>query len=191
MAAGFDGIELHGANGYLLDQFLKSSTNERTDRYGGSIENRARLLVEVTDVVIAVWGAGRVGVRLSPGGGFNDMSDARPEDTFNAVVKQLSTRSLAYLHVVETLESVKTFDSKKLRENFEGLYIANAAYDFKCATDAITSGSADLVSFGQLSLANPDLLARFKKGAALNTPDPNTFYGGDEKGYIDYPSLDA
>ncbi len=191
LAAGFDGVELHGANGYLLDQFLKSGTNERTDRYGGSIENRVRLLMEVTDAVIAVWGEGRVGVRLSPGGGFNDMTDASPEDTFNAVAKQLSTRALAYLHVVETLESVKTFDYKKLREHFDGLYIANAAYDFKRATDAITSGNIDLVSFGQLYLANPDLLARFQKGAPLNTPDPNTFYGGDEKGYTDHPSLEG
>ncbi len=191
LTAGFDGVEIHGANGYLLDQFLRSGTNQRTDRYGGSIENRARLLMEVTDAVVAVWGKGCVGVRLSPGGGFNDMSDATPEDTFNAVAKQLSTRALAYLHVVETLESVLTFDYKKLRANFEGLYIANAAYDFKRATDAIISGSADLVSFAQLYLANPDLLARFQKGAPLNTPDPNTFYGGDEKGDIDYPSLEG
>ncbi len=189
LAAGFDGVELHGANGYLLDQFLKSGTNQRTDRYGGSIENRARLLMEITDAVISVWGVGRVGVRLSPGGGFNDMSDANPEATFNTVARQLSTRALAYLHIVETLESVSAFDYKKLRQNFEGLYIANAAYDQKRATDAIISGNADMVSFAQLYLANPDLLARFKKGAALNTPDPDTFYGGNEKGYIDYPSL--
>ncbi len=189
LTAGFDGVELHGANGYLLDQFLKSGTNKRTDRYGGSIENRSRLLMEITDAVVAIWGEGRVGVRLSPGGGFNDMSDAAPEETFNAVAKQLSTRALAYLHIVETLESVKAFDYKKLSANFDGLYMANAAYDFKRATDAIASGHADLISFGQLYLANPDLLARFKKGAELNTADANTFYGGDEKGYIDYASL--
>ncbi len=160
-------------------------------KYGGSLENRARLLLEITKAVIGVWGEGRVGVRFSPGGGFNSMSDSQPEVTFNYMALALSALPLAYLHVVETLESVKVFDYKKLRDSFKGLYIANAGYDLKRSVDAISSGAADLISYAQLFLANPDLPERFAKDVPLNSPDPATFYGGDEKGYTDYPSLDA
>ncbi len=188
LAAGFDGVEIHGANGYLVDQFIRDRTNHRTDAYGGSLENRARFLLEVTDAVVGVWGEGRVGVRLSPGGGFNDMSDSQPQTTFNFMARQLSTRPLAYLHIVETLESVAAFDYLALRKSFKGLYMANAGYDLKRSQEAIASGKADFISYAQLFLANPDLPARFEKGAPLNTADPNTFYGGDEKGYTDYPA---
>ncbi len=189
LTAGFDGVEIHGANGYLVDQFIRDGTNHRKDQYGGSLENRARFPLAVTDAVIDVWGEDRVGVRLSPGGSFNSMSDSNPQKTFNFMARQLSMRPLAYLHVVETLESVETFDYPALRKNFDGLYIANAGYDLKRSEAAIGSGTADLISYAQLFLANPDLPARFKKGTPLNTPDPNTFYGGDEKGYTDYPGL--
>lgn len=189
LAAGFDGVEIHGANGYLIDQFIRDGTNHRTDAYGGSLENRARFLLEVTDAVIGVWGEGRVGVRLSPGGGFNSMSDSDPQATFNFMARQLSTRPMACLHVVETLESVDAFDYEALRKAFNGLYMANAGYDLKRSQEALATGHADLISYAQLFLANPDLPERFRRGAALNTPDPDTFYGGDEKGYTDYPGL--
>ena len=190
MAAGFDGVEIHGANGYLIDQFLRDGTNKRTDAYGGSLENRTRLLMEVTQAVTEVWGGNRVGVRLSPAGGFNTMSDSDPQTTFEYAANALNKFGLAYLHGVETLESVERFDFESLRGKFKGPYIANSGYDLKRANEAIKLGRADMVSFGQLFIANPDLPKRFASGADLNTPDPETFYGGTEVGYIDYPALE-
>jgi len=193
LAAGFDGVEVHGANGYLLDQFLRDGSNQRSDAYGGSLENRARLLLEVTRAVIEVWGANRVGVRLSPVNSFNSMSDSRPEETFTYAARELSRLAPAYLHIVEIdrngAAAGKGFDWRQIRDAFNGLYIANSGYDQARANAALARGAADLVAFGTLYIANPDLAARFAAKAALNTPDPATFYGGDERGYTDYPSL--
>jgi N-ethylmaleimide reductase len=193
--AGFDGVEVHGANGYLLDQFLQSGSNRRTDRYGGSVENRARLLLEVTRAVVDVWGAERVGVRLSPGGTFNDMSDENPVETFSYATRELNRFGLAYLHVVDTSQANAPQGlggrrpSELLRPIFQGALIANGEYTRETAEEALRSGRADLVAFGRLFLANPDLPERFAEGAPLNEPDPATFYGGGEEGYIDYPFL--
>lgn len=184
-AAGFDGVELHGANGYLLDQFLRDGTNRRTDRYGGSVENRARLLLETAAAVVEVWGSGCVGVRLSPASDFNDMRDSDPAATFRYAVEQLGHFALAYLHVVEG----ENFDFAQIRRVFTGPYLANGGYHFARANAALARGAADLVSFGHLFLANPDLPARFARGAPLNAPDATTFYGGGERGYTDYPAL--
>jgi len=183
-ACGFDGVELHGANGYLLDQFLRDGCNRRTDQYGGSVENRARLLLEVTAAVAGVWSPGRVGVRLSPASDFNDMRDSNPAATFGYAAEQLGRMGLAYLHVIEG-----DFDNAALRRVFNGPYIANRGYDLERARAAIASGAADMVSFGKLFIANPDLPARFMSGAPLNEPDEATFYSGGEKGYTDYPAL--
>jgi N-ethylmaleimide reductase len=192
--AGFDGVEIHGANGYLLDQFLRDGSNRRTDRYGGSIENRARLLLEVVDAAADAIGADRVAVRLSPINGFNSMTDSDPDATFGYVARQLSARGLAYLHVVETdfagATEKRRYDRDALRTAYRGTYIANGGYDHARALDAIRTDAADLVSFGAPYVANPDLVERFALGAPLNAPDPATFYGGDERGYIDYPFLD-
>jgi N-ethylmaleimide reductase len=185
-AAGFDGVELHAANGYLLDQFLRDGTNRRTDRYGGDVEGRARLLLEVIDTVIDVWGAGRVAVRLSPANDYNDMHDSDPDGTFTRVAAMLNAFPLACLHVVEG-----EYDVAAVRRAFRGPYIANGGYDFARATAAIASGAADLVSFAKLFIANPDLPTRFARGAPLREADPTTFYGGDERGYTDYPVLAA
>lgn len=194
LAAGFDGVEIHGANGYLLDQFLRDGTNQRTDEYGGSIDNRARLHVEVTKAVIGVWGADRVGIRLSPSGTFNDMRDSNPEATFGYLVEQLNQFGLAYLHIIDGNESDlqhggTIVPTSHFRQIFQGSLIVNGGYDQEKAEAAITSGNADLVSFGTLFIANPDLPERFQLNASLNQPDPATFYGGDEKGYTDYPAL--
>jgi len=191
LAAGFDGVEIHAANGYLIDQFLRDGTNSRTDRYGGSLENRTRFLLEITSAVVGVWGANRVGVRFSPVSPFNDMSDSDPQQTFGYAVESLNRFRLAYMHVVETSTTDRQppFDFLSLRKAFNGAYIANGGYTRERARAALAAGRADLVSFGTLFLANPDLPARFASGATLNTPDPSTFYGGDEKGYTDYPSL--
>jgi len=196
LEAGFDGVEIHVANGYLLDQFLRDGSNKRTDAYGGSLENRARLLHEVTDAVVAVWGADRVGVRLSPLNSFNSMSDSDPQGTFTYVAEQLGRYGLAYLHVVEnTFEAdagdALTVDFAKLREAFGGTYMANGGYEHETAEAAVAHGQAELVAFGKLFIANSDLPARFRRKAALNEPDPASFYGGDAKGYIDYPALDG
>ena len=192
LAAGFDGVEIHGANGYLLDQFLRDGSNRRTDRYGGSVVNRARFLLDVTEQVAGVWGADRGGVRLSPSGTFNAMSD--PQTTFVYAAERLSKYGLAYLHVVDALEAdishgARVVDSARLREAYDGALIINGGYDLEKANAGIADGLADAVSFGQLYLANPDLPARLASGAALNAPDYDTFYMGGEKGYIDYPAL--
>ena len=185
--AGFDGVEVHAANGYLLDQFLRDGTNHRTDAYGGSVANRARLLLEVVEVVSKAIGAGRVGVRLSPVGAFNDMKDSDPVTTFLYVADKLGSRGLAYLHVYET--DPAGFDWAALKSAFGGPYIANGAYDKARAAAVLASGRADLVAFGVPFIANPDLVARFKTGAALTAADQATFYGGGEHGYTDYPTL--
>ena len=190
--AGFDGVEVHGANGYLLDQFLRSSTNQRNDDYGGPIGNRARLLLEVMEAVIEVFGADRVGVRLSPENRFNDISDAEPQATFDYVVDRLSPLGLAYLHVLEgdmTGQSAPGFDYAALRRAFAGPYMANCGYDRARAMAAVAGGQADLIAFGRAFIANPDLPARLAADAPLNEADTKTFYAGEEKGYIDYPAL--
>ena len=194
LQAGFDGVEIHAANGYLIDQFLRDGTNRRTDRYGGSVENRARFLFEVVEAVTEVWGPGRVGVRLSPLGAFNDMRDSDPAALFGYVAERLSDYPLAYLHMIEIDEDDwrrPEFDFGRLRRRYRGLYIANGGYDRERASRAIQDGEADLIAFGRLFLANPDLPERFRQNAPLNTPDPSTFYGGGERGYIDYPALES
>jgi len=187
--AGFDGVELHGANGYLLDQFTRDGTNKRTDAYGGGIENRTRLPLEVTDAVIAVWGPGRVGYRISPNGAFNSMSDSDPVRTFSYLTEQLSRRGIAYLHVVDPLADGAKRISPVLRQKFDGTYVVNGGFDLAAANDAILAGETDLVAFGVPFLANPDLPERFRRAAPLNRPDQATFYAGEEKGYVDYPAL--
>jgi N-ethylmaleimide reductase len=185
--AGFDGVEIHAANGYLLDQFLRDGTNHRTDAYGGSVENRARLLLEAVDVVSKAVGAGRVGVRLSPIGAFNDMKDSDPAALFLYVAEKIGSRGLAYLHVYET--DPNGFDWAALKQAFGGRYIANGAYDGARAAAVLSSGRADLVAFGVPFIGNPDLVARLKTGAPLAGADSATFYGGDYRGYTDYPAL--
>lgn len=197
LAAGFDGVEIHSANGYLLDQFLRDGTNRRDDQYGGSLENRCRLLLEVTQAVVDVWGSERVGVRLSPSGTFNDMTDSDPAALFTYVLQQLSGFNLAYLHLVDALESdirhgAHVVDLAALRAAYKGCLIVCGGYDKARGNDAIAAGLADAVAYGVLYIANPDLVERFKQDAPLlNAPDPSTFYGGDEKGYTDYPFLTA
>ena len=199
LEAGFDGVEIHGANGYLLDQFLRDGSNHRTDAYGGSVENRARLLMEVTEAVTDVWGADRVGVRISPVHTFNSMHDSQPHLTFGYAVKQLNRFGLAYLHVVGSrygdgaypVRSAQQFEEHMLRDAFHGTYMANAGYDRDRAVAALETGSADLIAFGALFIANPDLPLRLALGTPLNVPDVSTFYGGDESGYTDYPFLNT
>ncbi|MCU0833126.1 MAG: alkene reductase [Chromatiaceae bacterium] len=195
LAAGFDGVEVHAANGYLLDEFLRDGTNRRSDGYGGSVEHRARLLLEVLAAVCAVWGSDRVGVRLSPIQPFNDMRDSDPEGTFSRVVELLDPLGLAYLHVTRLGRDAPGaagphFDPDRLRRLWQGVYMTNHGYDRASATAAVVNGEADLVAFGVLFLANPDLPERFRRGAPLNEPDPATFYGGGEQGYTSYPFLD-
>ena len=189
--AGFDGVEIHSANGYLLDQFLRDGTNRREDQYGGSLENRTRLLLEVLSAVLESWEPSCVGVRISPENSFNDIHDSDPQATFNHVASALSGKGLGYLHVVEgeMMSGESKLDYRQIRDHFDGYYMANCEYDQARAQAAITSSAADMVSFGKLFLANPDLVQRFRTDAELNTPDPDTFYGGDEKGYTDYPAL--
>jgi N-ethylmaleimide reductase len=188
--AGFDGVEIHSANGYLLDQFLRDGTNKRDDSYGGSIENRARLTLEIVDTVAQIWDSSRIGVRISPDNSFNDIHDSNPQALFNYVAEALSPKKLGYLHVVEGgFMGEHDVDYDQIRQRFDGVYMANLGYDKQRAQAAIASGHADLVSFGTLFLANPDLVARFEAGAELNTPDQATFYGGDEHGYTDYPFM--
>lgn len=187
--AGFDGVEIHGANGYLIDQFLRDGTNHRTDGYGGSVANRARLLREVTEAVLTVWEAGRVGVRLSPVNAFNDIADSMPQSTFEAITEQLNAYGLAYLHVVEDPSS--SFDFQKLRQIFNGAYMANGDYDRARATAAIAREQADFIAFGKLFIANPDLPERLRRDGPYNTPRPESFYAGGPEGYDDYPALET
>ena len=194
LAAGFDGVEIHAANGYLLDQFLRDGSNKRADNYGGSFENRTRLLMEVTQAVVNVIGADKVGVRLSPVNPFNDMHDSNAQALFNYVADSLNQFNLAYLHVVEGDiggEDAQAFDFVALRRHFNNAYMANLGYDKARGNAAIASGFADCVAFGVPFLANPDLVVRYKQDAPLNAADEATFYGGTEKGYTDYPFLNA
>jgi N-ethylmaleimide reductase len=191
--AGFDGVEIHAANGYLLDQFLRDGTNIRTDSYGGNLENRMRLLEEVVTAVTKVWPANRVAVRLSPENQFNDIRDSQPQATFSSVVEMLSGYQLAFLHVLEgdMLGGGRLVDYPGLKRLFGGLYFANNGYTRDSANRALRQGDADMVAFGRLFIANPDLPERFARGAVLNEPDPETFYGGGAAGYTDYPMLDV
>ena len=192
-AAGFDGIEIHAANGYLLDQFLRDGTNTREDAYGGSIENRVRLTLEVVDAVTKVFGKGRVGIRISPVTPANDASDSNPQPLFNHLVAKLDEAGIAFIHVVEGAtggpRDILPFDYDALRKAFKGAYIANNGYDRAMAIDAVAGGRADAVAFGKLFIANPDLVERLRVDAALNAPEPSLFYGGGEKGYTHYPAL--
>ena len=195
LKAGFDGVEIHAANGYLLDQFLRDGSNKRDDNYGGSFENRARLLMEVTQAVVNVIGADKVGVRLSPVNPFNDMADSNPQALFNYVADALNQFNLAYLHVVEggigdAGESV-SFDFVALRKHFKNAYMANLGYDKARGNTAIASGQADVIAYGVPFIANPDLVERYRTDAPLNEADANLFYGGTDKGYTDYPFLNA
>lgn len=193
IAAGFDGVEIHGANGYLLDQFAKDGANQRTDAYGGSVQNRARLMLEVAAAVSAKIGAARTGIRISPVSPANGVSCSDPQPQFDHIVDGLSKLGLVYLHVVEGAtggaRDVAPFDFAGLRRRFGGTYIANNGYDLTLATAHLAAGEADLIAFGRPFIANPDLVARLQSGAALAAIDPATLYGGGAKGYIDYPAL--
>ncbi|MDJ0677672.1 MAG: alkene reductase [Calothrix sp. MO_167.B42] len=193
--AGFDGVEIHAANGYLIDQFLRDCTNKRTDAYGGSIENRARFMLEVTEAVVGVWSSDKVGIRLSPTNPFNDMSDRDPIAVFSYAAEALNQFNLAYLHVLEALpghmlakdigESVAPY----MRRAFKGIFMINGGYDALTGAAAINNSEADLVAYGVPFIANPDLPERFRRSANLNEADPSTFYSGGTKGYTDYPAL--
>ena len=193
--AGFDGIEIHAANGYLLDQFIRDKTNKRTDRYGGSVENRARLTLEVIEAVTTVWPGERVGIRLAPVSPANDIVDSDPMGTFSYVVEQLNRFNLAYIHCIEgatigprTIPA--DFSFAKLRALFKGLYMANNGYDLQLALQARRENLADLICFGRPFIANPDLVKRFYIGAALNEAPKETWYGNGAHGYIDWPTLE-
>jgi N-ethylmaleimide reductase len=194
-AAGFDGVELHGANGYLIDQFLQDGSNKRTDSYGGSAENRARLLMEIVHAVASVWGFNRVAVRIGPSGKWNGMSDSNPAATFGYVAKTLDFLGLAYLHIVEPRilgsqeagEGLPPVASGDLRQYFKGLIIAAGGFDPKGAEEIVAKGDADLVAFGRHFIANPDLPRRIRLGLPLNPYDRSSFYGGNAHGYTDYP----
>lgn len=192
-AAGFDGIELHGAHGYLLDQFLRDGSNQRQDAYGGSIENRVRLTLEVVDAVSKVFPKERVGIRISPVSPANDARDTDPQALFGHLVGELDKRGIAFIHVVEgatrDARDYLPFDYLALRKAFRGAYIANNGFTRELAIETVEKGEADLIAFGRLFIANPDLPERLKLDAPLNTPDVATFYGGDAKGYTDYPEL--
>ena len=187
--AGFDGVEVHGANGYLLDQFLQDKTNHRSDAYGGSIENRARLLLEVTDAVISVWGPGQVGMHLAPRGDTQDMGDSNPLATFGYVARELGRREIAFLCVRESLGANRI--GPQLKTAFGGVYISNEKFTQESAAELLAKGEADAVAFGTLFIANPDLPVRFALNASLNEPDFSTFFSSGAKGYTDYPSLNT
>jgi N-ethylmaleimide reductase len=193
-AAGFDGIEIHAANGYLIDQFLQTRSNIRTDDYGGVVSNRVLFLREVVEAVLSVWESTRVGVRISPGGTFNDMGDENPEQTFSHVVDVLNDLRLGYLHVVEASPGEASANErltdlfKHLRAEWNGVYIVNGGYDAARGELDVANNRADAVAYGRLFLANPDLPKRLRYGGPLNTPDPKSFYGGTELGYVDYPN---
>ena len=195
LAAGFDGVEIHGANGYLLDQFAKDGANKRTDAYGGSIENRARLMLEVSKAVVGVAGADRTGIRISPVTPANDSSYSNPQPLFDYIVDGLDALKLVYIHVIEGAtggpRDVAPFDYAGLRKRFKQAYVANNGYDFDLANKQLDAGAADLIAFGKPFISNPDLVERLKAGAPLNAWDKNTFYGGGAKGYTDYPTLAA
>ncbi|HEY0802293.1 MAG TPA: alkene reductase [Steroidobacteraceae bacterium] len=194
LEASFDGVEIHGANGYLPDQFLQDGSNTRTDEYGGSIANRARFLLEVTDAAISVWGSERVAVRIAPSGKYGSMSDTNPEATFGYVAEQLDQRSLAYLHVIEPrikgieliAENQAPIAAQHIRAKYKGTIIAAGGFDQQSAEAILKTGDADLVAFGRFFISNPDLPERFRIGAPLTSYDRDLFYGGDGRGYTDY-----
>lgn len=196
-SAGFDGVEIHNANGYLLDQFLRDGTNHRTDSYGGSVENRARLTLEVTKAVVDVWGSDRVGIRLSPGGVFNDMHDSNPLHTFGYLLEKLSPLNLAFAHITRVTAqdiahgAASGVGPQELRSHYTGRVITNGGFTLETANQALSEGWADAVAFGVPFLANPDLPKRLQLGAPLNEADPATFYTPGPKGYTDYPALEA
>jgi len=185
--AGFDGVEIHGANGYLIDQFLQDSSNKRDDDYGGPIANRARFLLEVTDAVIGVWGAGRVGMHLAPRCNSNDMGDSDPAALFGYVARELGKRQLAFLCARESYDQAAL--GPLLKQTFGGVYIANEGFTAATARAAVATGQADAIAFGKAAIANPDLAARLRVDAPWNQPDPATFYGAGLLGYTDYPAL--
>jgi N-ethylmaleimide reductase len=191
--AGFDGVELHAAHSYLIDSFLRDMTNKRTDAYGGSIENRARFALEVVDAILGVWDKARVGVRLSPVSPANDAIDSAPETIFTYLVEQLSARGVGFIHLIEGAtggpRDIAPFDFAALRKAFAGAYIANNGYSRDLAVEVLRENSADLIAFGKLFISNPDLVERLRRDAPLNPPNPETFYGGGEQGYTDYPTL--
>jgi N-ethylmaleimide reductase len=197
-AAGFDGVEIHGANGYLIDQFLQDGTNKRTDRYGGSIENRARLLMEVTEAVVSVWGPGRVGVRVGPSGTWASMHDSNPAALFGYVAEQLNRFDLAYLHVIEPrIKGDREIEdgrppvaAKNLRQIFKGAIIAAGGFRRADAQETVERGDADLIAFGRFFASNPDLPERLRRNLPLNDYDRDTFWGGDHRGYTDYPQYE-
>lgn len=193
MAAGFDGVEIHAANGYLLDQFLKDGTNQRSDAYGGSVENRSRLLLEITAAVIEEIGAARTAVRISPVSPVNDMTCSDPQAQFNYLAEQLDALNIAYLHMVEGVTGGPrdnlVFDYDALHQRFSHSYLVNNGYDLALASQKLTAGQTDLVAFGRPFISNPDLVERLQSGATLNALDPSTLYGGGAAGYTDYPSL--
>lgn len=193
IAAGFDGVEIHGANGYLLEQFIKDGANTRTDAYGGSIENRARLLLEVTAAVVKQIGADRTGVRISPVSPANAISCSDPQPQYEYIAEQLNALGIVYLHVVEGAtggpRDVAPFDFDALRSRFKRTYLANNGYDLDLANTRLSQGKTDLVAFGRPFISNPDLVERLQRRATLSALDPNTLYGGGAAGYIDYPSL--
>jgi N-ethylmaleimide reductase len=193
--AGFDGVEIHGAFGYLIEQFLTNGANQRTDQYGGSIQNRARLALEVVEAVTGVWGKGKVGIRLSPSNYFNSISDTDPVSLYDYLINELNHFPLAYIHLMEPLASLDNFPhylrqvTARYRNLYKGTIITNGGYNFEKGEKVVNEGIADLVAYGSLFLANPDLPKRFALGAPFNQPDRATFYGGDAKGYTDYPAL--
>lgn len=193
IAAGFDGVEIHGANGYLLEQFIKDGANQRTDAYGGSVENRARLLLEVVDAVVNEIGANRTAVRISPVSPANGISSSDPQTQYEYIAEQLNTSGIVFLHVVEGAtggpRDVAPFDYAALRQRFKGTYLANNGYDLELATSRLDEGKADLFAFGRPFISNPDLIERLKTGAPLAQLDPATLYGGGAAGYTDYPTF--
>jgi N-ethylmaleimide reductase len=195
IAAGFDGVEIHGANGYLLDQFLRNGTNQRTDAYGGSIENRARLMLEVSRAIVEEIGAERTGIRISPVTPANDASDSDPQPVFNHVVEQLDRLNLVYVHVIEgstgAARDYAPFDYGALRSRFRNTWIVNNGYTGEMAEEAVASGRADMVAFGRPFISNPDLVERLRRKAPLAELNRATLYGGGAEGYTDYPALDV
>ena len=194
MEAGFDGVEVHGANGYLIDQFLRDGTNSREDKYGASVENRSRFLFEIIEAVIKEVGADNVGLRLSPSGTFNDMTDSNPKKHFTYICNELNKYKLAYLHIIDALEGdirhgANVVELCVLRDAYKGILITNGGYDKDRGNKAIENNLADAVTFGELFISNPDLPERFKTNAQLNKADTETYYTQDEKGYTDYPYL--
>ena len=194
--AGFDGVEIHNANGYLLDQFLRDGTNRRTDSYGGSAANRSRLTLEVTEAVAGVWGADRVGIRFSPAGVFNDMNDSNPMETFGHVLRELNRFGLAYAHITQVTAqdiahgAVEGVGPRELKPFWNGNIVSAGGFTLASGNQALAEGWADAIAFGVPFIANPDLPERFRRNAPLNTPEESAFYGGTEKGYTDYPFLD-